>query len=232
MAQGQRNFKIGLGVVVLGGAVFIGSRMLGGSPVSIPANVTVTTADTAGFRGYLIGDANAPVEITEYGDYQCPGCAAFEAVQWPAVVTSLIKTGKAKFRYRDFPLDNVHSHPREAAHAAACADDQGKFWEARDQLFSRQNDWAFKSDPMPVFKEIMQSVGMDVPKWTDCMKSAKYAGRIQASSEEGIKLGVNTTPSFLVGDRLYVGANSDQLAHLVDSLTALIPAAQAAPKKP
>jgi protein-disulfide isomerase len=192
----------------------------------------VTNADTAGFRGYLIGDAKAPIEITEYGDFQCPGCANFEQIQWPSVVTSLIKTGKARFRFRDYPLDGVHSHPRVASHAAACADDQGKFWEVKEAIFGRQTDWSPKSDPMPVFKEIMQGAGLDVTKWMDCMKSAKYAGRIQASSEEGTKLGVNTTPSFLVGDHLYVGANSDQLAHLVDSLTALATPAPAAPKKP
>jgi protein-disulfide isomerase len=232
MAQGQRGFQIVLGLVVVGGAVFIATRMMGGKPVSIPANVVVTAADTSGFRGYVIGDANAPVEITEYGDFQCPGCANFDQVQWPTVVTTLIKPGKARFRFRDFPLDNIHSHTRVASHAAACADEQGKFWDVKEQLFARQNDWAYKSDPMPVYKEIMQATGVDGVKWMDCMKSAKYAGRIQASSEEGTKLGVSTTPSFLVGDRLYVGANSDQLAHLVDSLSALGPAAQAAPKKP
>ena len=232
MAQGQRNFRIALGLIVIAGVVFLGYRYLGGTPVSIPANVVVTTADTAGFRGYVIGDANAPVEITEYADYQCPGCANFDQVQWPVVVNTLIKTGKVRWRYRDFPLDNLHSHTRVAAHAAACADEQGKYWEAKGGLFARQNDWAFTSDPMPVYQEIMQSSGVDVPKWMDCMQSAKYAGRIQASQDEGTLVGIYETPSFVVGGRIYTGVNSDMLTHLVDSLTALAPAAQGAPGKP
>jgi protein-disulfide isomerase len=231
MSQAQ-TFKIVLGVVVLGGAVFIGMKMMGGKPVSIPANVVVTNADTAGFRGYLIGDANAQVEITEYGDFQCPGCANFDQVQWPSVVTSLIKTGKVRFRFRDNPLDGAHKHTRVASHAAACADDQGKFWEVKEQLFGRQNDWAYKGDPMPVFKEIMQASGVDEAKWMDCMKSAKYAGRIQASLEEGMKVGVEYTPSFVIGGRVWTSLNSDMMVHMVDSLIALNTPAQAAPKKP
>ncbi len=232
MAQGQRNFTIVLGVVVVVGVVFLGSRLIGGKPVSIPANPVVTTADTAGFHGYLMGDPNAPIEITEYADYQCPGCANFDQVQWPVVVNTLIKTGKVRWRYRDFPLDNLHSHTRVAAHAAACADEQGKYWEANGGLFARQDDWAFTSDPMPIYKEIMQAIGVDVPKWLTCMQSAKYAGRIQASQDEGTKVGINETPSFVINGRIYTGVNSDMLTHLVDSLTALAPAAQGVAKKP
>ena len=231
MSQG-RNFQIVFGVVVVVGVVFLASKLMGGKPVSIPANPVVTTADTAGFHGYLIGDAAAPIEITEYADYQCPGCANFDQVQWPVVVTSLIKTGKVRWRYRDFPLDNLHSHTRVAAHAAACADEQGKFWEVKGLLFGRQNDWAPIGDPMPVFKEIVQGSGMDYDKWLGCMQSAKFAGRIQASQDEGTKIGINETPSFLIGGRIYTGLNSDMVTKLVDSLTALAPAAQAVPKKP
>lgn len=232
MAQGQRNFQVVFGVVVVVGVVFLASRLIGGKPVSIPANAIVTAADTAGFHGYVLGDVQAPVEIIEYADYQCPGCANFDQVQWPAVVDSLIKTGKVRWRYRDFPLDNLHSHTRVAAHAAACADEQGRFWEAKGQLFGRQNDWAFTSDPMPVFKEIMQSSGVDATKWMACMQSAKYAGRIQASQDEGTKVGINETPSFVINGRIYTGVNSDMLTHLVDSLTAPAPAAQGVARKP
>ena len=232
MSEGQRNFRIVFGVVVVVGVIFLGSRLIGGKAVSIPANVVVTESDTAGFHGYLLGAADAPVQITEYADFQCPGCANFDQVQWPAVVTSLINTGKVRWRYRDFPLDNLHSHTRVASHAAACADEQGKFWEVKALLFARQNDWAFKSDPMPVYKEIAQAAGLDVNKWTECMQSARYAGRIQASQDEGTKVGIYETPSFLVGGRIYTGVNSDMLTHLVDSLTALAPAAQGAPGKP
>ena len=80
MAQGQKPFLIAIGVIVIAGAAFIVSRMKGGS-VSIPANMVVTAADTAGCRGYFLGADTAPIEGTEYADYQCPACEAFATVQ-------------------------------------------------------------------------------------------------------------------------------------------------------
>ena len=100
----------------------------GRATVSIPANVTVQVADTSGFRGYVKGSADAPVEITEYADYQCPFCQTFATLQMPTIEERLIKTGRLRWRYRDFPLQQ-HPFARLAAHSAACADEQGKYWE-------------------------------------------------------------------------------------------------------
>lgn len=235
MAPNQRPFYIALGVVVIGGIVFIASKM--GSPdVSIPANVVVTAADTTGFRGYLLGSANAPVEITEYGDMQCPICAVWDQVQLPDVKARLIDPGKARFRFRDFPLDSPHAHTRIASHAVACADDQKHFWDVKEAMFNRQTDWGMpqqsRANPMPVFTEIMKAAGLDLPVWTTCMESAKYAGRIQASANEGSALGVNSTPSFLIGGRIYTNLPSDAMVKLVDSLIAVTPAAPPATAAP
>ncbi len=222
MAQGQRNFTIVLGVVVVVGVVFLASKLLGGKPVSIPANAVVTTADTAGFHGYVIGDAKAPVEIVEYVDFECIVCADWELVQWPAVKSGLIDNGKVLWRVRDYPLE-MHRHPRVASHAVACANDQGKVWEATHEMFrTQQNDWSLVADPMPGLKAVMKDVGVDVPAWTTCMESAKYAGRIQASVEEGSRLGVDGTPTFIIGGRRYDSRlSSDAMVKLVDSLIAV-----------
>ena len=222
MAPGQKPFYIALGVVVLGGGWFIASRILGTRNVAIPANVVVTPADTSGFRGYLLGSASAPIEITEYADYQCPYCGSFSQVQFPDLKVRLIDTGKARWRFRDFPIEGAQS--LTAAHAAACANDQGKFWEVQDGLFRRQPDWALHANPMPVITEIVKSVGVEVGAWNSCMASAKYAGRIQASANEGTALGVKSTPSLLIGGRIYTQVGADQIVKLVDSLIAAAPA--------
>lgn len=226
MAPGQKPFYIALGVIVAGGVWFIASRILGSHNISIPANVVVTAADTSGFRGYLMGSASAPVEITEYGDFQCPQCGNFDQVQWPDVKARLIDPGKARFRFRDFPLDQLHSHTRVASHAAACADDQQHFWDVADALFRRQTEWGLPqspSNPMPIFTDIVKTAGLNVDAWDTCMKSAKFAGRIQASKNEGEALGVNGTPSFLIGGRIYETMGSDQMVKLVDSIIAAAP---------
>ena len=230
MTSGQRPFYLTLAVLILVGGAFIASRSRNGGSISIPANVAVTVADTSGFRGYVLGSANAPVEVTEYGDLECPGCGSFSQVQFPDVKARLIDTGKLRLRYRDYPWDALHKHPRVAAHALACSNDQGHSWDVIERMFAVQNDWATASDPIPKLSDIVKSVGVDVSTWEACMRSAKYAGRIQASLDEGNAIGVKSTPSFLIGGRIYTGIGSDEMARLVDSLigaTASKPAPQA-----
>ncbi|HEX5818526.1 MAG TPA: DsbA family protein [Gemmatimonadales bacterium] len=225
---GLKRFYTLLVVLGLAGAVAIGMLMRR-KPVSIPVNVTVQASDTAGFRGYLLGRPDAPVEVTEFGDYQCPACAGFDMVQFPTVKERLIDGGRVRWRYRDFPLDNIHANARVTAHAAACADEQGKYWDAHRFIYEAQSDWSRSRNPAGDMRSIAKSIGLDLGKYDDCMQSARYAGRIQASYDEAVKLGVSSTPSFMVGGRLYAGALPyDELKKLVDSLAGA-PAAPAAP---
>jgi protein-disulfide isomerase len=180
--------------------------------------VAVQVADTAGFRGYMLGRPDAPVEITEYGDYQCPACAGFDMVQFPTVKERLIDSGRVRWRYRDFPLD-IHPNARLVAHAAACAEEQGKYWDAHRFIYEAQTDWARQRNPAGDIRGIVKSIGADMDKYDACMESAKYAGRIQASYDEALKVGISSTPSFVVGGRIYSGALPyDDLRKLVDSL--------------
>jgi protein-disulfide isomerase len=205
-------------LVVLGAGVLI---YLTRRPkdVSIPAKVTVMAADTAGFRGYVLGSESAPVEITEFADYQCPACQAFEMLQFDVVKRQLIDSGLVRWRYRDFPLDQIHKHARSSAHAAACGDEQGKFWEMHRLLYQNQSTWAFAGSAGGIFADYAKQAGLDRGKYDECMSSAKYAGRIEASLQEGLKLGVSSTPTFLIGGRLYPGVkSSDTLAAIARRL--------------
>ena len=191
------------------------------STPTVPVQVAVTAADTAGFQGYVLGSETAPVTITEYADYQCPACQSFEMVEFPYVKERLIQTGKLRYVYRDFPLDQPHRWSRLAAHSAACANEQNKFWEQHEALYRTQGEWSPSGDAGGIFRNLAQQNGMDVGKYDECMRSLKFAGRIQASLDEGIRLGVNSTPSFRIGDRLYSGVQPyDKLKAVVDSLIA------------
>jgi protein-disulfide isomerase len=201
---------IGLGI--------LGYLLLRPDTLSIPANVVVQPSDTSGFRGYVKGSPQAPIEITEFADYQCPFCQTFATLQMPAIEKRLIETGRVRWRYRDFPLQQ-HSFARLAAHSAACADEQGKYWEQHDRIYEGQSDWAGARDPAGTFRGYAKSAGLDLGKYDACMESRKFAGRIQASFNEGVQLGVSSTPTLLVGDRLYRGRfDSDAIIRLVDSL--------------
>jgi len=226
----MKKFYYLLVVVGVVGAGVIGWQVMGTKNVVIPANVVVTAGDTAGFQGYIIGSDTAPVTIVEFADFQCPACEDFDTVQWPEVYDNLVATGKVRWIYKDWPIDGAHRYARLAMHAAACADDQGKFWPMKARLFAHQYQWSFGSGQYGKFREYATQVGVDGGPWDACMQSAKYAGRIQASSEEGARLGVNSTPTFLIAGQLYLGVQgSDQLRHTVDSLIAARPAAEGRP---
>jgi protein-disulfide isomerase len=216
----KRFYAILIGVAVVGLGV-LGVLLSRPKTVSIPANVTIQASDTAGFRGYIKGSPDARVEITEYADYQCPFCQTFATIQMPTIEERLIRTGRLRWRYRDFPLQQ-HSFSRLAAHSAACADDQGKYWEQHQRIYDGQSEWATLGDAGPKFREYAQANGLDLKRYDACMASHKFAGRIQASYEEGTRLGVSSTPTLLVGNRLYQGRlDSDAIRRLVDSLAPL-----------
>ena len=213
----KRFYGILAGVAVIGLGV-LAYLLTRPRAVSIPANVTIQASDTAGFRGYLKGADSAKVEITEYADYQCPFCQTFATLQMPTIEERLIKTGRLRWRYRDFPLQQ-HPWARVAAHSAACADEPGKYWQQHERIYENQGEWSPSRDAADDFRTYAQAVGLDLGKYDACMASGKYAGRIQASYEEGVRLGVGSTPTLLVGDRLYQGRlDSDAIARLVDSL--------------
>jgi protein-disulfide isomerase len=217
---------------LLGAAAVVGGLVLlwlvwRPATISIPANVTVTAADTAGFHGYPLGPEEAPVEIVEYADYQCPACQDFEMVQFPDVKKQLINTGRVRWVYRDYPLDRPHPFARLAAHSAACADDQGRYWPQHASIYAGQPDWSVERDASGTLRDYAQRNGLDLAKYDECMQSARHAGRIQASYDEGSRLGVGSTPTFLIGGRLYPGRqSSDELRRLVDSLAPVAAPAQ------
>jgi protein-disulfide isomerase len=215
---GMKRFYGLLGAVAVIGLGLLGYQLSKPATTSIPANVAIQPKDTAGFHGYVKGDANAPVEITEYADYQCPFCQTFATLQMPTIEDRLIKTGRLRWRYRDFPLQQ-HPYSRVAAHSAACADDQGKFWQQHQAIYEGQADWANSSNGADIFRRYAQTNGLDLTKYDACMSAGVHAGRIQASYEEGVRVGVSSTPTLLVGGRLYQGRfDSDAITRLVDSL--------------
>jgi protein-disulfide isomerase len=214
----MKRFYAILGAVAVVGVGLLGYQLAKPATVSIPANVTIQPSDTAGFHGYLKGADSAPVEITEYADYQCPFCQTFATLQMPTIDERLIQTGRLRWRYRDFPLQQ-HSFSRLAAHSAACADEQGKFWPQHERIYEGQSEWAAAGDAAGIFRRYAGQTGLDLAKYDGCMSSGKYAGRIQASYDEGVRAGVSSTPTLLVGGRLYQGRfDSDAITRLVDSL--------------
>lgn len=196
----MNRFFVVLAVValVLGVTVFALLRTGGGAPAAA-AGPPPTVADD-GFRGYTMGQGSAPVEITEYVDFECPVCASFATIQMPTIKQQLIDNGKVRWRFRDFPLP-IHKYARFAAHAAQCAGAQGRYFEMQDQLF-QHHQWAQTGrDPSGLFRNLAQSAGVNLQAYDACMQAGKYAQRIEYSRQEGDSLRVDGTPTFFVNGR-------------------------------
>lgn len=219
----MKRFYILLGVVAAAAVLFLlysanqpAVLTPGGQAPAVP----VSAADSA-FRGYTLGSDSAPVKIVEYVDYECPICAMFATVQFPTIRDQLIKTGKVQWRLRDFPLPpTTHRWSHLAADAVACASEQGKVWEMVDAVFNNHT-WALQtSNPTGFFHDLAQGIGVKTDSYDACVSSDRYAGRIQASSNEGLALGVNGTPTIFINGREFrdLDRSSDRFQQVVDSL--------------
>ena len=219
----MKRFYLLLGVVAAAAVLFIvysANQPAGLTPGGEAPTAVVTAADSA-FRGYTLGSDSAPVKVVEYVDYECPVCANFATVQFPTIKDQLIRTGKVQWRLRDYPLPpTTHLWSHLAANAVACASEQGKAWEMVDAVFNH-HDWALKrSNPTGVFHDLAKSIGVSTDSYDACVSSDRYAGRIQASSNEGYALGVGGTPTIYVNGREVQARSSDRFQEVVDSIIA------------
>ena len=209
-----------LGAIVLIGAASLGYVLT--KPKGGGTNV-IQTADTTNAgppQGYLMGKVDAPVTILEFADFECPACAGFSVVTEPDVRARIINTGLANITYFDFPLPQ-HRNTLAASTAAVCADEQGKFWPMHDRLFQAQDEWngEVTDSPKPFFKRYAQEIGLDVAKWESCYDARKYQKRIGANLADGLRRGVGSTPTFIIGNKLYRGMSSyDAMKAIVDSV--------------
>lgn len=167
-----------------------------------PADQEMYNGVPVGFtaEGYPFrGAADAPVTVYEYSDYQCPFCARHVVQTEPALVDSFLREGKAKFVFRDFPLDSLHPNATPAAVAANCVAQQGiiSFWRMHDLLFRTQDEWASAPDPADIFARLAADAGADMDLYQACVEDSQaQIERVQASVAEAQGLGFSGTPSF------------------------------------
>lgn len=181
---------------------------------------------------HIKGDANAPVTVVVYDDFECPFCGAFEGTNqeamdylksrypsWIPVMPNLIKdyvnTGKVKLVYRHYPLPaSMHPNAFSAAEASECAGAQGKFWEMHDKLFEMNNS---KTLNIENYKSAARALGLNMDKYNACMDNHEMKKKVDAQKASGESLGVNGTPgSFINGDGLSGAVSYDEFKQVVD----------------
>ena len=144
------------------------------------------------------GAANAPVTIVEFSDFHCPFCKRV----LPTLKEIEAKYGdKVKLAFRDYPIDQLHPGARKAHEAARCAHEQGRFWAYHDVLFDKAPRASLDD-----LKAYAREVGLDLPKFDQCVTSGKHKEVVQKDIDEGARLGVSGTPAFFINGELLSGA--------------------------
>ncbi len=192
-------------LLVSGALVYnVGSRSL--APVLPEARADVTKMDLVD-DDVILGSADAPVTIVEFGDYQCPFCGRFFTGIEPKLREEYIKTGKARMVYRDFAFLGPES--AEAAIASQCAAEQKAFWSFHDALFAAEvNDGAEHNGNLneQLFKTIASGLKLDRARFDSCLSSKKYFKEIEKDYNDGIAAGVRGTPATFINGEVISGA--------------------------
>ena len=141
-----------------------------------------------------MGENTTMVTIVEFSDYQCPLSSQYFNLTLRDIVNDYIKTGKVKYVFRDFPIESIHPLALKAAEGAYCAGEQGKYWEMHDRLL--RNQMAIEAKVLPLHALVL---GLDVPKFQQCLDSGKYAAKVREGVADGKKAGVQGTPTFFLG---------------------------------
>jgi protein-disulfide isomerase len=158
--------------------------------MSISSWETVLVLPVSPERDHIRGPVDAPVTLVEYGDYECPFCAAAHDVV--AAVQSEVGDD-LRYVFRNFPLTTVHAHAFQAAEAAEAAGAQGAFWPMHDLLFADQERLA-----IPDLLARARALKLDLARFEDDLAVHRHAPRIQEDFMSGVRSGVSGTPTFFV----------------------------------
>ncbi|HUD11167.1 MAG TPA: thioredoxin domain-containing protein [Candidatus Saccharimonadia bacterium] len=147
-------------------------------------------------------EGDGPVQVVEFGDFQCPACAA----AYPAV-QQLLQTDKPDitFYFRNYPLTQIHPNASEAAEAAEAAGAQGEYWQMHDKLYENASRWRDLKSPTSTFVSYARSLGLSAPTFEHALQSQQYQGVIAGDIADGNALGVDATPTFFIGGKMYTG---------------------------
>ncbi len=200
---------IAVAILINGGVIKIKGLTTNSTPAvagvaqpSASSAPTVTNV-TAGNLPSL-GDPNAKVLVVEWADFQCPFCERFFKDAEANLRKDYVDSGKVKYAFRDFAFLGTESD--DAANAARCANEQGKFWQFHDYLYNHQgseNSGTFSKDNL---KKFASDLGLNTDSFNSCVDSGKYAKDVSADVDAGRNAGVSGTPTIYINGTQLVGA--------------------------
>ncbi|MEX0649455.1 MAG: thioredoxin domain-containing protein [Candidatus Andersenbacteria bacterium] len=210
--------KFGIGVVavtvliIIGGAFYANRNNTVGPdgttrPINDPARLVRPDSPATGAE-------NPQVTFVEFGDFECPSCAAFHPVL--SQLKEQYKEQPVRFIYRQFPIRSAHPQAQLAAEASLAAHAQGKFWEYHDLLFSNQRALAREN-----LERYAEQLELNMDEFRKALDDGTYKDAIEQDLEDGRIVGVPGTPSLFINDSEYLGERSvSAISTHIDSLLA------------
>jgi len=177
-------------VAIGGGTIFYRAKLAANPPLRISKE----TAD-AKQTGHVLGPADAPLTLEEFGDFQCPPCGKLSEP-----INQLQKQYNLRVIFREFPLP-VHAHAREAACAAEAAGMQGRFWQMHDMLFREQAVWSNSPDARTLFSAYAGMLQLDLDRFKRDMDSSEVVQQVESDQQRGALIGVQTTPTIFLNNQ-------------------------------
>ncbi len=178
---------------------------------------TVERTTSAEKDGLSLGSADAPVQVIEFADFQCPACASYWSTMEPTIVKNYIETGKVRFTYSPFSFlgqGQTWDESVKAAEAAYCANDQQKFWEYRDIIYANHNGenlGAYSKERLVAFAK---KLDLDMDAFNACFNTGKYSQQVQDNNQFASEQGATFTPSFLIDGQI---VNANELVQAIEN---------------
>ena len=195
----RREFAFGASALAL--SVALGS-LANGALVG-PAHAQQLLMQAGPLGEMALGDEKAPVTIIEYASMTCPHCAQFHATTFQEIKKRYVDTGKVRFIFREFPLDQL---ALAAFLLARCAGPD-KYFPMIDTLFQMQKEWVIQK-PLGPLLAIAKQAGMSEEAFNECLQNKKLIDGIEEVRQTGMKLNVQSTPSFFVNGKPLRGAGT------------------------
>lgn len=175
--------------------------------------------------GMTIGNADAPVTVIEYADFQCPFCANFALSLEPKIIETYVATGQVRFEFQPMPilsskaLDDPTNESVRSAEAAMCAADQDKFWDFYHLLYTKQTGENVGDFTDANLNAYAKEAGLDTTAFSTCLTNRTHLQDVQNSLNQGQTAGVSGTPTFFVNGTKVLGSGGLEQA-IKDALNA------------
>jgi len=214
----RREFCQSTAVAALATTIF-GVSSLSLFPRNATAAETVPASElmqASALPDMVMGNDKAPVTVIEYASMTCPHCAHFDETTFPELKKRYIDTGKVRFIFREFPLDNLAA---AAFMLARCSgqSDKNKYFALVDTLFRQQRQWAVEK-PIPPLLAIAKQAGFTEQTFNECLANQKVLDGIESVRQRAVdKFKVQSTPTFFINGTSYPGALSiEDMAKVID----------------